>query len=46
VAQPGGGELAFTGANMLVLGLLGFALIAGGLGLARASTRRHQRAAA
>jgi len=46
VAQPGGGELAFTGSNLLILGLMGAALILGGVGLARASTRRHQRLAA
>ena len=41
-----GGELAFTGVNLLVLVLIGGALIAGGSALARASTRRHSRAAA
>jgi hypothetical protein len=46
VAQPGGGELAFTGANLGLLSVLGLALILGGLGIARASTRRHQRATA
>jgi hypothetical protein len=44
-AQAGDEDLAFTGADMLVLGLIGAALILGGLGLARASGR-HSRAAA
>lgn len=43
-AQPGAGELAFTGANLAVLGLIGGALMLGGVMLARASTRRHRRA--
>lgn len=46
VAQAGGGELAFTGANLVWLGLIGGMLIVGGVGLARATTRRHSRAAA
>lgn len=46
VAQAGGGELAFTGANLVWLGLIGGMLLVGGLGLARASTRRHSRAPA
>lgn len=45
-AQAGDQDLAFTGADMLVLGLIGTMLIAGGLGLARASARRHRRLAA
>jgi hypothetical protein len=44
-AQGAGGELAFTGANLLVLALIGGALITGGVALARASTR-HRRATA
>jgi hypothetical protein len=39
-----GGELAFTGANLLVLALIGGALMVGGVMLARASARGHSRA--
>ena len=47
VAQAGdGGELAFTGASLLWLGLIGGLLMFGGLALARASTKRHSRATA
>jgi hypothetical protein len=42
-AQAPDEDLAFTGANMLWLALIGSMLIAGGLGLARASTRRSRR---
>jgi hypothetical protein len=45
VAQGSGGELAFTGTNVLVLGLIGLALIFGGVGVARASAH-HRRATA
>ena len=42
-AQAADEDLAFTGANMFWLALIGTMLIAGGLGLARASTRRSRR---
>lgn len=41
-AQPGGGELAFTGSNLIVLGLIGGALLLGGVALA--GSARHRRA--
>jgi hypothetical protein len=44
-AQPGGGELAFTGANIAVLALFGGALILAGVAIATSSAR-HRRAAA
>jgi hypothetical protein len=39
-AQPGDGQLAFTGSNLLVLGLLGGALVLGGVAIAATSGRR------
>ena len=45
-AQAGDEDLAFTGANMFVLAVIGGMLMIGGLGLARASTRRSRRLAA
>jgi hypothetical protein len=44
-AQPGDGELAFTGANLAVLALLGGALVLAG-GAIATSSARHRRAAA
>lgn len=41
-AGPGAGELAFTGADLLALGLVGGALILGGLALTTAAGRRHR----
>ena len=43
-AAPGNGQLAFTGADLLALGLVGGALILGGLALTTAG-RRHRRTA-
>ncbi len=42
-AAPGIGTLAFTGADLLVLGLIGGALILGGLTLTATAGRRHRR---
>ncbi len=44
-AQPGDGELAFTGANLAVLALMGGSLVLGGIAIATSSAR-HRRAAA
>jgi hypothetical protein len=41
-AAAGDGQLAFTGANLLVLGLVGGALILGGLALTKAGRRHRQ----
>ena len=41
-AAAGNGQLAFTGANLLVLGLVGGALILGGLVLTTTAGRRHR----
>jgi hypothetical protein len=41
-AAAGGGQLAFTGADLLVLGLVGGALILGGLALTATARRRHR----
>jgi hypothetical protein len=41
-AGAGAGELAFTGADLLALGLLGGALILGGLALSGAARHRHR----
>jgi hypothetical protein len=41
-AGPGAGELAFTGADLLALGLVGGALILGGLAMTAAAGRRHR----
>jgi hypothetical protein len=41
-AAAGNGELAFTGADLLALGLVGSALILGGLALTTAAGRRHR----
>jgi hypothetical protein len=42
-AGAGNGQLAFTGADLLVLGLVGGALILGGLALTTTAGRRHRR---
>jgi hypothetical protein len=42
-AAAGGGQLAFTGADLLALGLVGGALILGGLALTTTAGRRHRR---
>jgi hypothetical protein len=42
-AAAGNGQLAFTGADLLVLGLVGGALILGGLALTTTAGRRHRR---
>lgn len=42
-AAAGNGQLAFTGADLLALGLVGGALIAGGLALTATAGRRHRR---
>jgi hypothetical protein len=41
-AAAGDGQLAFTGANLLALGLVGGALILGGLALTTTAGRRHR----
>jgi hypothetical protein len=41
-AAAGNGQLAFTGADLLALGLVGGALILGGLALTTAAGRRHR----
>jgi len=41
-ATAGNGQLAFTGADLLALGLVGGALILGGLGLTTTMGRRHR----
>jgi hypothetical protein len=41
-AGPGAGELAFTGADLLALGMVGGALILGGLALTKTAVRRHR----
>jgi hypothetical protein len=41
-AAPGNGQLAFTGADLLVLALVGGALILGGLALTTTAGRRHR----
>jgi hypothetical protein len=41
-AAAGNGQLAFTGADLLALGLVGGALIAGGLALTATAGRRHR----
>jgi hypothetical protein len=43
-AAAGGGELAFTGADLLALGMVGGALILGGLALTTTAGRRHRQA--
>jgi hypothetical protein len=43
-AAAGNGQLAFTGADLLALGLVGGALIAGGLALTATAGRRHRQA--
>jgi hypothetical protein len=42
-AAAGNGQLAFTGADLLALGLVGGALILGGLALTTTAGRRHRR---
>jgi hypothetical protein len=42
-AAAGNGQLAFTGADLLALGLVGGALILGGLALTATAGRRHRR---
>jgi hypothetical protein len=42
-AAAGNGQLAFTGSDLLVLGLVGGALILGGLALTTTAGRRHRR---
>jgi hypothetical protein len=42
-AAPGNGQLAFTGADLLALALVGGALILGGLALTATAGRRHRR---
>jgi hypothetical protein len=42
-AAAGDGQLAFTGADLLVLGLVGGGLILGGLALTTTAGRRHRR---
>jgi hypothetical protein len=44
-AAAGDGQLAFTGADLLALGLVGGALILGGLALTTAAGRRHRQTA-
>jgi hypothetical protein len=44
-AAAGNGQLAFTGADLLVLGLVGGALILGGLVLTATAGRRHRQTA-
>jgi hypothetical protein len=41
-AAAGNGQLAFTGADLLALGLVGGALILGGLALTTTAGRRHR----
>jgi hypothetical protein len=41
-AAAGNGQLAFTGADLLALGLVGGALILGGLALTTTASRRHR----
>jgi len=42
-AAAGNGQLAFTGADLLILGMVGGALILGGLALTTTAGRRHRR---
>jgi hypothetical protein len=42
-AGPGAGELAFTGADLLALGMVGGALILGGLAMTKTAGRPHRR---
>jgi hypothetical protein len=42
-AAPGNGQLAFTGADLLALAMVGGALILGGLALTATAGRRHRR---